>query len=711
MTADESGPRKHEANDHNGDQNADGIIIQPIDFAPADQHKQGKGFSLKPWQIGLTATLLVALAIIWYLFSAKSVVIKPVPNTATVAIEGGLQFKMGNHYLLREQTYQLALSAPGYYPLTTELTVSDAQNQNYGFALTPLPGHLDLVTEDNVIVDVWIDDKLIGTSESTVQNIPAGEHSLSLRHERYKDFNTAITIEGRDTTQTLNVNLEPAWAEVTLQSTPAGADIYSSDTLIGQTPATVELLEGTHQLSVKAAGYKRWQQQVDIEAGKAQRFTDITLSKADGLINVTSSPSEASVTVNGKFYGTTPLELALTPNTPHQVLLFKDGYQPANKTLQITSGEESSVSIRLQPLVGDVAITSQPANALVYVDGRLMGRTGQTIQLPARSHRIVVKQEGYEDYIANVTPRPGLQQQVIATLRTAEEAKWDKIPPMIKSPAGQQLKLFRPDVRSTMGSSRREQGRRANEALREVELTRAFYIGLHEVTNAQYRRFETFHSSGHVKGKSLNNEQNPVTNISWNQAARYCNWLSEQEGLPLFYTVEKDKITGINPASTGYRLPTEVEWTWLARFDNGTMKKYAWGEQLPITGKPLNIADRQSAPLLGYIQADYNDGYAVTAPVGSFPPDQHGLYDLSGNVAEWLTDYYGISSGLSLKVEKNPLGPESGDYHVIRGNSWAHGTVTDLRLSFRDYGIDKRYDVGFRVARFVDGNTDNGGQE
>src|SRR5690606_13727326 len=190
--------------------------------------------------------------------------------------------------------------------------------------------------------------------------------------------------------------------------------------------------------------------------------------------------------------------------------------------------------------------------------------------------------------------------------------------------------------------------------------------------------------------------------VSWEDAALYCNWLSEAEGLPPFYQVENGKVTGFNPQSTGYRLPTEAEWAWAARYENGEMLKYAWGRELPPQDKVVNIADRSAAPLVGYVQPGYDDGYPVTAPVGSFPPNSKGLYDLAGNVAEWVHDFYEIAVSLSQSVEQDPVGPGNGTYHVIRGSSWAHGSVTELRLSFRDYGTDARHDVGFRIARYVE---------
>ena len=131
------------------------------------------------------------------------------------------------------------------------------------------------------------------------------------------------------------------------------------------------------------------------------------------------------------------------------------------------------------------------------------------------------------------------------------------------------------------------------------------------------------------------------------------------------------------------------------------MLKYSWGSSLPPTKDAGNFADIAGASILGFIQTSYNDNYITTAPVASFDQNPKGLFDLSGNVAEWIHDYYQIKTGFSQAQETDPMGANTGNYHVIRGASWAHGTRTELRLSFRDYGIEPRNDLGFRIARYA----------
>ena len=87
--------------------------------------------------------------------------------------------------------------------------------------------------------------------------------------------------------------------------------------------------------------------------------------------------------------------------------------------------------------------------------------------------------------------------------------------------------------------------------------------------------------------------------------------------------------------------------------------------------------------------------------MASFAARPGGFHDLGGNVAEWMHDYYAVYPGQADRPVKDPSGPVSGDHHVVRGSSWRHGGITELRLSYRDYSRVARPDLGFRVARYA----------
>ena len=470
---------------------------------------------------------------------------------------------------------------------------------------------------------------------------------------------------------------------------------------MGQTPLNAEIIQGFRTITLKLSGHKAWQEGYEITAGEDMVLPTIALEPADGLVFIRSNPTAASVTIGGTFLGQPPLEVALAPAEDHQIAFFKDGYESSTTTVRTEPDQESEVTVSLSPVLASVSIIADPPDAELYVNGELMGPANQRLELMAVNQQIEIRKEGYVPYNTAFTSRPGLEQAIRVTLKSLEQARLEQIKPEISTVAGQSLKLFYPGS-FTMGASRREAGRRPNENLREVELERPFYLSYQEVTNSEFRRYDSEHSSGTIQGLTLDNEAQPAVQISWTQAALYCNWLSAQEDLPLFYRTEGEEVVGFNPDATGYRLPTEAEWAWVARTDgSGNVLKYPWGEQLPPSENAGNFADITVRAYLGEVMFDYDDGYFATAPVASFQANQYGIFDMAGNVSEWVHDYYG-AVGRVGGPEIDPKGPELGQFHTIRGSSWAHGAITEMRLSFRDFGEEPRDDVGFRIARYLE---------
>jgi formylglycine-generating enzyme required for sulfatase activity len=195
-----------------------------------------------------------------------------------------------------------------------------------------------------------------------------------------------------------------------------------------------------------------------------------------------------------------------------------------------------------------------------------------------------------------------------------------------------------------------------------------------------------------------------VVNVSWDDAARYCNWLSAREGLPPAYEERGGAMRLVRPVSRGYRMPTEAEWAYVARaYLRSEPARYPWAGGYPPTAVSGNYADARIADTLAeVVPGGYDDGHRGPAPVGSYPASPAGFFDLSGNVAEWVNDYYTVYPAAAQTLVRDPLGPESGQHRVVRGSSWRHANITELRLSYRDYSKRPRPDLGFRIARYAD---------
>lgn len=206
-----------------------------------------------------------------------------------------------------------------------------------------------------------------------------------------------------------------------------------------------------------------------------------------------------------------------------------------------------------------------------------------------------------------------------------------------------------------------------------------FYIGKFEVTNDQFKKFAPQHNSGTSEDSTLNDGRQPVVNVSWEDAAAFAKWLSQQSG-------------------QSYRLPTEAEWEYAAR--SGSSQSRFWGDNPDEACKYANVGDltaKKQWPKWTTFICD--DGYAVSAPVGSFMANTYGLNDMLGNVWEWCEDVYNSEAYTKLPKD-NPVYRGSGEYRVMRGGGWSNGPL-GIRSSHRvglspDFG---HHALGFRLVK------------
>ena len=245
--------------------------------------------------------------------------------------------------------------------------------------------------------------------------------------------------------------------------------------------------------------------------------------------------------------------------------------------------------------------------------------------------------------------------------------------------------------------------------LHRVRITRPFYLGVHEVTVGQFRQFikDTGYKTDAEKGTlfkgafgwnpdtkkfGLNpdfswrnvgfeqTDEHPVVNVSWNDAAEFCKWLSGKEGKT-------------------YRLPTEAEWEYACRA--GTTTRYHYGDDPEGLAQVGNVADAAAKAQFPEWKATIaaRDGYAFTAPVGKFKPNAWGLYDMHGNVWEWCADWYARDYYGTSPLE-DPKGPDSGGDRVLRGGSWSDRPYDTRSACRNSYDPASRVnELGFRLAR------------
>lgn len=680
-----------------GDDEAE--LISAVRFRAPQPTSTRRTVSITPARAALSVLGVIALAILWFIFTATSIAVVAEPATADINIRGDLfAVPLAGRYLVRPGEYELQATAEGFSPASNKIVVTEAGNKSFAIKLAKLPGKLAIDVPASAQLTINGEPRGMAPGEF---ELPPGKHTIALSAERYQLFNGEVDIEGGGKKQVFKPTLVPAWADVTVTSEPAGAEVIVGGEPRGVTPLTTQVMAGNHPVELRREGFKPWSTDVQVKANEAMSLGPVKLGLPDARLSLRSEPAGAAVSVAGVYRGVTPLEIELRPDLAQTLVLSKPGYENATREVRMGAGERRALSVDLSGVFGEVAVRAQPADAQVFVDGKPVGAPNQTLRLVAATHEIEIRKAGFVDFKTSVTPRPGIPQVIETTLLTAEQTRLASTPATIRTKIGQELKLM-PIGRFTMGSPRREPGRRANEAQRDVEFKRAFYMGVREVTNAEFRKFKAEHKSSFVGQNSLDLDAQPVVGISWQDAAAFCNWLSQQDGLQPAYKNEGERLVPVTPMTNGYRLPTDAEWEWVARRAGpGKFLRYPWGDSLPVARGSGNYADRTANVVLQDVIPDYDDGYIGSAPVGKFPPNALGLYDVGGNVAEWIHDYYAVSVD-AAQMSVDPLGPAQGKPHVVRGASWRQSNVTDLRLSARDFSDSQRNDIGFRIARYVE---------
>jgi formylglycine-generating enzyme required for sulfatase activity len=232
----------------------------------------------------------------------------------------------------------------------------------------------------------------------------------------------------------------------------------------------------------------------------------------------------------------------------------------------------------------------------------------------------------------------------------------------------------------TMGGSESDYERRVNEQpAHEVVLTQPFYLSTHLVTQAEYQAVLKHNPSRFHIGDG-GGPTHPVESVSWNDATEFCRLLSE--------------MPDERRARRKYRLPTEAEWEYACR--GGTATSFSHGESLAAAQANFD-ASRGDNP------AAITRTTPGTTPVGTFPANMYGIFDMHGNVWEWCADWYDEAAYKETAL-RDPVGPSTGKFRVLRGGSWKNG-ADRCRAAYRNALAPHQRDsaTGFRVVMYTEG--------
>ncbi len=494
---------------------------------------------------------------------------------------------------------------------------------------------------------------LVRPSPAEFAQLPVGKYSAHIMWAGYEPEDVRFEVKADTQAHPKLVHLRHSHGTAEIHSEPAGAafELKQGDTVVktGATPATIpDLLTGDYQVVWKLDGREH------VEPLKIVR-DEVTMAEHEflsGTISVSSSRPGAVVTMDGAPVGSLPREIKTAEGDHELVATYRNW--PEQRQM-VRADHTQPVNVVFDFPSGSVKITSAPAGAIVWEGGEELGPTPLPIdELDPGPVKYQLRLAGYKDIEVSGVVEPGKQ-------RFLEARFFKRLGPRSGEPWENSLAMkFVP----------------VGDVLMSVWSTRVQDYDAFCTAAGRLRPTPDFAQDG----------AHPVVKVSWEDATAFCEWLTKKE-----LVAER-----LEPGQS-YRLPTDREWSAGAGLPeeggntpeerDGKLREYAWGKQWPPPPGAGNFADavrKRGAPSI----PGYHDGFAQTSPVGSFPANRLGLFDMSGNVWQWCQDSYkGGSAGAR-------------DWGVLRGGSWGTASPSELRSSYRNVVERSERDViyGFRCV-------------
>lgn len=641
----------------------------------------------------LLAFLLMAVLILTALLVSRGTRIVVQPDAAlpaSISVEKGIGMVLFGSVYSLSATPAIRVTAERFYSHEQVLQPAE-QGKVLAVTLKPLPSEVIFTTGLSDAKTSWqINDDIVAIADTLQHTLPPDDYTVTVSHPHYQPQKFDFSLAAGEQLQQM-ILLTPLAGQLIIQSTPADATVSIDDKTVGKTPLTLPVAGGAYDIAVAMDGFATSYETIEISQKVVTAERHYRLQAPKATVKLDLQPAGGQLSVNDIAVNASQ-NLSVAAGKSQRITYRKAGYITQTQTVTVDIQQPATLTFNLAEEKGDVAINASPA-ASVAINGQEAGSTPLTVSLQAVPQQITLSRPGYRAISQSITPSAQAAKTISVTLLPEAQAQLAAAPRTYQTAAGGDMALFIPDEIFTMGAARDEAGQRANEFLRQIKLSRPFYAGVHEVTHGEFQRFNP-----DQPGESAL----PVTSVSWLQAARFCNWLSEQEDLAPVYVIEDNQLTGINGYSEGYRLLSEAEWEWLARkAKRGQSTRFVWGNDTTLPSNAANIADESAKAAVNSYVPRYNDGYAGIAPVKSFATELSGLYDFGGNVSEWTHDAYTLTVPDAKQLYPQRLDTALTEQRVIKGANWRSGTLTELRSAYRDGLSQPRDNVGFRIGRYL----------
>ncbi len=597
--------------------------------------------------------------------------------------------------------HEISIEAPPKFRPKRENYTVQAKPDHIYFNLVPNWAIVDFSTAPGATITVQPEKgpaRELGVADEkgalrTNEGLGDGNYTFSATKEDY----TTVQIENQkiELTKTyhLDLKLVPKLTTVHLVTDKPGVTVRLGDKVLGQTPLnTTDIPVDTDvRLTLDLPGYQSVTRRVYVRPGTDDTINFGSLEARTGELNLgfklagrAPTPEEmrdAKITIDGHSYPATTQHVPDMIEGPHKITFDHPNYFPEELPFDIAAGKTTTVAKDLKPRAARLVIHPTPVVPIaVSANNQPLPRNpdGSFILPPNQAIKVRVDANNYSSNVRDFKPGPNAQlswEVPMSNLPPPEIGKPYNVPYINLA-----LKWISPGD-FLMGSPGAEIERKVSEGpLTTVHVPVGFWAGETEVTQSQYREIMNENPSEFGQGQNDPNWANfPVEKVTWKKAVEFAQKLTEREAAALRL-----------PAGFEFRLPTEAEWEYIARA--GSTTPFSWGDH----------ADSSMANFKGsYPRASggsKTSGNTVngTQPVKSYPPNSWGLYDVYGNVGEWVLDAYRSNlPGGAITAPALIVGPADAK-HIYRGGDWLDD-ASSARSAWRDENATKRPDAAYNT--------------
>ena len=642
--------------------------------------------------------LLAALVLAAVVLASRAFEIQVAPERAADSFSWeqtrGLLLPLGRRVVLLSEEGAARIAADGFAPKEVAFSRSDP-HRRIEVRLQPLPGQVTLAVTSSEAFELFLNEQLLGSAPEAQVELPPGPHAVRIQGPQIQPVEEQIQVAGHGQAQRFQFATTLANSRLAVAVAPAEAQLFLDGAPLAKGSYRGPVSLGAHQLRAAMDGYR--DRSIEFRAA-ADQLTDlgaIQLQPKNATLAIESRPPGAAVLVDGQFVGSAPVQVSLAALQTHRLALRKPGHQVLETELRPAPGEriDRTFSLDEQTYQAEV-VADLPAQ--VRLNGIAKGETPLSLKV-REGDRIQVERDGYQTQSASVGPVGGPARRYAFRMLRPKEYAYQQAAAELVLPEGLRLRKF-PPARLRLPPPLARPGDPLPGDGAELILTRPFYLGASEVT---YQAFSAFRAKPVPPGLT---SRHPVANLSWLEAAQFCNWLSDRHGLPPVYAFNaQGELQQMHASALGFRLPTEAEWNAAARHDfqrRRTVDPYPWGETEAIPQAYANFAGRELQGQSAQFLQSHKDNHPGLAEAGAYPANFNGLHDLAGNLSEWVQDYYqAIWPGAETLTD--PLGPVHGLDHVLKGANYRSHRLAALRSDHRQFGSAGSELVGFRIARWI----------